>query len=173
MHFLVIAVDGFCGRTDTLGAIGDNRLDEFEIRGAHQLAHRLDPDFGLALDTTVASDTPNINDHEHITRLGKGVAIKIMDGMTICDVRMVDYLKRLATDNDIAWQAEVLPAGGTDTAGIQRSGKHGAIAGAISIPTRYLHQVIETVHKKDVAHAIELLRLAIEQMDDHDWEPED
>ena len=44
----------------------------------------------------------------------------------------------------IKWQTEVLTAGGTDTAGVQRMVAGGSIAGAISIPTRHLHQVIET-----------------------------
>ncbi|MEZ4880729.1 MAG: hypothetical protein R2801_11260, partial [Chitinophagales bacterium] len=66
-------------------------------------------------------------------------------------------------------QLEVLPMGGTDTAGIQRMGKTGAIAGAISIPTRHLHQVIEMAHKDDIAAAIDLLIACCEQIDAYDW----
>ena len=71
-----------------------------------------------------------------------GTAIKIMDAMTIADYRMVDFLKQTADQEKITWQPEILTAGGTDTAGVQRNGKDSAIAGAISIPTRHLHQVI-------------------------------
>jgi endoglucanase len=48
-------------------------------------------------------------------------------------------------------------------------GKQGAIAGAISIPTRHLHQVIEMAHKSDIADSIALLVACLEQLDYHDW----
>ena len=83
---------------------------------------------------------------------------------------MVKYLKKTATDAEIKWQSEVLTDGGTDTAGLQRTGKHGAIAGAVSIPTRHLHQVIEMVHKEDVLNAILLINQFIEKMTTFDWE---
>ena len=41
----------------------------------------------------------------------------------------------------------------------------GSIAGAVSIPTRHIHQVIEMVNKKDVRAAIDLLRVCVENLD--------
>ncbi len=143
--------------------------EEVGVRGAISATHLIDPDFGFGLDVTIAFDVPGAQGHEMITKLGGGAAIKIMDGMTICDYRMVNYLKKTADKNDIPWQPELLPAGGTDTAGVQRYGKKGAIAGAISIPLRHMHQTIEMVHKNDVEHCIELLHLAISQLDQFDW----
>ena len=104
-----------------------------------------------------------------MTRLGGGAAIKIMDGTTICDYRMVKYLKELAARTGIPYQMEVLPAGGTDTAGIQRSGKTGAIAGAISIPLRHIHQVIEMANKSDIRACIDLLKASVQELDQYDW----
>lgn len=143
--------------------------EEVGIRGAISAAHLIDPDFGFGLDVTIAFDVPGAQEHEMVTKLGKGAAIKIIDGMTICDYRIVNYLKQLADKNDIPWQAELLPAGGTDTAGLQRYGKKGAIAGAISIPLRHMHQTIEMAHKSDVQDCINLLGLAISQLDQFDW----
>ena len=48
----------------------------------------------------------------------------------------------------------------------------GSIAGAFSIPTRHIHQVIEMVHKKDVKNCIDLLRYCLEEMNQHKWEHE-
>jgi len=62
-----------------------------------------------------------------------------------------------------------LPAGGTDTAGIQRQGKNGAIAGAISIPLRNMHQTIEMAHKDDIRATINLLKVALKELDQYDW----
>lgn len=143
--------------------------EEVGIRGANVAAHGINPDFGIALDTTIAFDVPGAQAHEKVTELGKGTAIKIMDAMTICDYRMVEFMKQTAQKEEISWQPEILTAGGTDTAGVQRMGKQGAIAGAISIPTRHLHQVIEMSHKKDIFDSISLLKACLEQVDSYDW----
>ncbi|TRX52037.1 M42 family metallopeptidase [Fulvivirga sp. M361] len=143
--------------------------EEVGIRGANVAAHTINPDFGFGLDTTIAYDLPGAQPHEKVTSLGEGTAIKIMDAMTICDYRMVDYMKKIADDNTIKWQPELLVAGGTDTAGIQRMGKNGSISGAVSIPTRHLHQVIEMAHKEDIENSIRLLKMCLEGLDTYDW----
>ncbi|MGD1957335.1 MAG: M42 family metallopeptidase [Fulvivirga sp.] len=143
--------------------------EEVGIRGANVAAHSLNPDFGFGLDTTIAFDLPGAQAHEKVTSLGEGTAIKIMDAMTICDYRMVDYMKKVAGGHEIKWQPEVLTAGGTDTAGVQRMGKNGSISGAISIPTRHLHQVIEMAHKDDIQGSIDLLKVCLDELDSYDW----
>lgn len=143
--------------------------EEVGIRGANVAAHSLNPDFGFGLDTTIAFDLPGAQAHEKVTSLGEGTAIKIMDAMTICDYRMVDYMKKVAGGHEIKWQPEVLTAGGTDTAGVQRMGKNGSISGAISIPTRHLHQVIEMAHKDDIQGSIDLLKACLDELDSYDW----
>jgi endoglucanase len=144
--------------------------EEVGLRGAQVSAHTIDPDYGIALDTTIAFDLPGAAAHEKITELGKGTAVKIMDASAICDYRMVAFMKETATKHNIPFQTEILTAGGTDTAGVQRMGRKGAIAGAISIPTRHLHQVIEMANKKDVDASIQLLRASLEDMDKFDWQ---
>ncbi len=143
--------------------------EEVGLRGATVASSEINPDFGIALDTTIAYDLPGANPQEVVTKLGKGTAIKILDGMTIADYRMVNFLKKTAEDNKIDYQLEILPAGGTDTASLQRSGKGGSIAGAISIPTRHLHQVIEMSHTKDIRDSIDLLKAALMEIDKYDW----
>ena len=143
--------------------------EEVGLRGASVAAHHIEPDFGIGLDTTIAYDVPGAQPHEMITRLGEGTAIKIMDSSTICDSRMVKYMKNCAEKYKIKWQSEVLSAGGTDTAGIQRHGKTGSIAGAISVPTRHIHQVIEMADKSDIEASIQLLKHCLEDMDTFDF----
>lgn len=143
--------------------------EEVGIRGANVAAHSINPDFGFGLDVTIAFDIPDAKGHEKITILGEGTAIKLMDSSIISDYRMVEYLKQTADKHKIKWQPEILIAGGTDTAGIQRMGKHGSIAGAISIPTRHMHSVIEMAHKEDIRRSIDLLRHGIEGLDKYDW----
>lgn len=143
--------------------------EEVGIRGANVAAMRINPDFGFGLDTTIAFDLPGAAAHEMITKLGEGTAIKLMDASTICDYRMVDYMKKTADKHNIKWQPEILTAGGTDTAGIQRMTEGGSIAGAVSIPTRHLHQVIEMAHKEDIKGSIDLLTACVSELDQYDW----
>lgn len=143
--------------------------EEVGIRGALVAGHYLDPDFGICLDTTIAFDVPGNRDFDRITRLGYGTAIKIMDGSVICDYRMVEYMKHMAEKNKIKYQMEILTAGGTDTSGMQKMAKSGSIVGAVSIPTRHIHQVIETCHRQDIQDSIDLLAVCITGLDKFDW----
>ena len=143
--------------------------EEVGIRGAQVATQKIQPDFGFGLDTTIAYDVPGAAEHEKITSLGKGVAIKIMDASTICDTRMVSFMQKQADSNKISWQNEILTAGGTDTANIQRMTPGGSIAGAFSIPTRHIHQVIEMVNKSDVKNCIDLMTICLSKLDQSDW----
>ena len=143
--------------------------EEVGIRGANAATLAVKPDFGFGLDTTIAYDVPGASPQEMVTKLGEGTGIKIMDSSTICDYRMVDYMKKTADKNKIKWQPEILPAGGTDTSGIQRMTPGGSIAGAISIPTRHIHQVIEMADKDDIQASIDLLKACLEDLDKYDW----
>lgn len=143
--------------------------EEVGIRGAQVAAHHIDPHFSFCIDTTIAFDTPGAKPEEQVTKLGEGVAIKIMDSSAICDYRMVKYMKEQANGAKLKWQHELLPAGGTDTAGMQRMAKYGTIAGAVSIPTRHIHSVIEMAHKEDIKGNIDLLKLCVSNLDKYDW----
>ena len=143
--------------------------EEVGLRGANASTLEIQPDFGFGLDTTIAFDTPGAKPEEKCTVLGGGVGIKIMDSSVICDVRMVAFMKSVADEAKIKWQPEILAGGGTDTAGLQRMTPGGSIAGAISIPTRHIHQVIEMSHKQDIALAIKLLVECVCRLDKHDW----
>lgn len=143
--------------------------EEVGIRGASVATLAIQPDFGFGLDITIAYDVPGSKAHEQITRLGEGTAIKIMDSSVISDYRMVDFMKKTADKHKIKWQPEILPAGGTDTAGIQRMTAGGAISGCISIPTRNVHQVIEMADKEDIRGSIDLLKACLTDLDKYDW----
>ena len=143
--------------------------EEVGIRGASVAAQQINPDFGFGIDVTIAFDLPGAQGHEQVTALGKGAAIKIMDSSLICDYRMVDFMKSTANKHEIAWQAEVLTSGGTDTAAIQRRGQNGAIVGAISIPCRHVHQSIEMAHKTDIRGGVDLLKACLSELNQYDW----
>ena len=93
-----------------------------------------------------------------------------MDSSVVTDSRMVRYMEDVANRHNIPNQKEILTAGGTDTAAIQRSAD-GAIVGCVSIPTRHIHSVVEMCHKTDIQASIDLLTRCIEELDqfDYDW----
>lgn len=143
--------------------------EEVGIRGAQAAALNIQPDFGFGLDTTIAYDVPGAKEHEMCTLLGEGTAIKVLDASAICDYRMVEYMKKVAAKHKIKHQLEILTAGGTDTAGIQRMTPGGSISGAVSIPTRHIHQVIEMCSKADIRSSIDLLKHSLQDIDTYNW----
>jgi putative aminopeptidase FrvX len=76
-------------------------------------------------------------------------------------------MKKLATDAGIPYQMEILPRGGTDAGGLQMA-HDGAAVITLSIPTRYVHSVIETAHKADIEATIALLAAFLEKAGDID-----
>jgi len=144
--------------------------EEVGLRGATALGVDLDPDLAIALDVTVANDVPQIGDEaDYVTSLGDGTAIKLKDGSVITNPKVHKRLKAVAEDESIDHQLEVLPAGGTDTAGFQNT--YGAKpVGAISIPNRYMHTPVEAVNGDDVDATIDLLAAFLDSEDgDHDY----
>jgi endoglucanase len=164
---------------EALRALKDPKVDilavstvqeEVGLRGAITAAFGLDPDVGIALDTTLANDFPGQADSDAITRLGDGVAIKIMDASIICHPKLVDHFKRLAVKHRIPHQMEILPRGGTDGGALQRS-RAGTASMTLSVPTRYIHTVNEMASRKDVKAGIDLLAayLADAHRGDYTW----
>lgn len=143
--------------------------EEVGVRGAQAATMAVNPDFAICIDTTIAFDVPGAKSSDMITRLGAGTAIKIMDSSVICDYRMVDFMKQTAAKNDITWQPEILTKGGTDSAAMQKMSAGGAITGAVSIPTRHIHQVIEMANKNDIQLSIDLLVACVSSIDTYDW----
>ncbi len=129
--------------------------EEVGTRGAGPASYGIDPEIGLALDVTPASDVPSTRERNPIA-LGGGPAIKVKDAGVISDPRIVQEMTRLAEKNRIPHQFEVMEMGGTDAAKMQVTGL-GAQAGGIAIPVRHLHSPSEMVDLDDLKNAGKLL----------------
>ncbi len=130
--------------------------EEVGLRGAGPATFGLDPEICIALDTTLACDTPGIPPEHAITQAGGGVGIKVMDGASISDRSLLDQFVLTAEKKKIPYQLELLPAGGTDAGAMQRS-RSGIRTITLSVPTRYIHTVNEMVHRDDLHAARDLL----------------
>jgi len=141
--------------------------EEVGLKGARVAAYSISPDIGLALDTTVASDIPGVDESKHITRIGKGPAIKVMDGRSGAGIIASPIIRRklieVAEKLKIPYQLELLTGGTTDASIIQLT-RDGVPTGAVSIPTRYIHSPIETLSLSDALNAVKLVKGFIESL---------
>lgn len=135
--------------------------EEVGLRGAGPVAFSTNPNIAIAIDTTLCVDTPGVPDDERVTKQGEGVALKIADGASISHRPLVDEFEAVAKKNKIPYQLSLLPRGGTDAAVMQRT-RDGIRAATIAIPTRYIHTVTESIHKKDLQAAIDLVAAWLE-----------
>ena len=136
--------------------------EELGLRGAKAAAWRIEPDLGIAVDLTLTGDSPAESDNARmVTKVGAGPAIKIKDSSLLCNPQVIAHLRAAAKKAHISYQDEVLPAGGTDSAAMQRS-REGVLSGCVSIPGRNIHTPGEIVSIKDVEQAGRLLAAACE-----------
>ncbi len=128
--------------------------EEIGTKGAVAATYDVHPDMGIAVDVTFSADTPKAAPMAVV--LGQGAAIKVMDGGMIAHYGLRQALVETAEAAGIPYQMEVLPGGTTDARSIQLS-REGVPAGAISIPSRYMHSKAEMVDLRDMIACANLL----------------
>ncbi len=160
VYTMIEAFRSFSGSEDDVYAVATVQ-EEVGVRGAKAAAFGLNPDIGIAIDITIAADIPGVEDRNHCVRCGEGTGIKILDSYSISHFGLVEFLRTLSEEQGIKHQMEVLPKGGTDAGGMQLS-RAGIPVATISIPCRYTHTVIESVHASDVQASIDLTRAFLE-----------
>lgn len=134
--------------------------EELGLRGAHTSAFGIDPQVGIAVDVTHATDCPTIEKKEEgDVQLGKGPVIYRGPNM---NPEVVERLLRAAADNQIPYQ---LGAAGratpTDANPIQLN-RAGVAAALVSVPNRYMHSPVEMISLDDIDHAADLLARFVE-----------
>jgi endoglucanase len=114
--------------------------EEIGLRGAQTSAFGIDPQIGIAVDVTHATDCPTIEKkHDGDIALGKGPVIYRGPNM---NPRVVTRLFAAAKEKEIPYQVAANGrATGTDANTIQTS-RGGVAAALISIPNRYMHSPV-------------------------------
>lgn len=129
--------------------------EELGLRGAKTSAYSIDPEVGIAVDVTHASDHPDM-DKKQIGELTLGKGPVVARGANINPV-VFDGLMKTAKTAKISVQVEPSPrATGTDANVIQLT-RSGVAAGLLSIPNRYMHTPVEMISTKDLEDAAKLL----------------
>lgn len=129
--------------------------EEIGLRGAKTSAYDLNPDIGIAVDVTHATDYPTADKKRNgDVKLGGGPVIAV--GPNI-NMKIYDLLVKTAKEHKIPYQIEAAPGGtGTDANAIQLT-RSGVPTGLVSIPNRYMHSPNEMVDLNDVENAVKLL----------------
>ena len=134
--------------------------EEVGLRGSTAAAWSQQPDMGIALDVTTVGDTPKCP--RNACKLGGGAAIKMLDGGMVPTPALRNHMIAMAEKRGIPYQREVLPGGTTDARAMQTA--HAGIpSGCISIPTRYVHSMVETIDLADMKACIDLLVAMLEE----------
>jgi endoglucanase len=129
--------------------------EELGLKGATVASRVVKPDIAVAVDVTSSFDTPVTKEGNSV--LGGGAAIKIMDRSVICDEKLISIMQDICKKSEIAYQSDILAAGGTDAGAIYTSNE-GVRTGGISIPMRYVHGPVGMVDMNDVKACISLLK---------------
>lgn len=138
-------------------------LEEFSIRGSLPTVTATNPDAIISLDITIATDTPTGGDL-HPVALRNGPAIKMMDfhgrgtlGGMFSSPKLRRFIEKVAKDEKLPLQREVIVGVITDPAFQLYLGERGYVIAGISIPHRYSHSSISMCHQVDIEQTAALL----------------
>jgi len=135
--------------------------EEVGLRGATTSAYKVNPDIGIAVDTTIAYDFPKGSKE---TVLGEGVGIMISDSSMVGHKGLRDFVISVAEENDIPYQLTHLKRGGTDGGKIHLT-RSGVPSIALCLPVRYLHSHTSMVHQDDYDSLVKLITLLVKKLD--------
>jgi endoglucanase len=134
--------------------------EEETFGGSYTSSFDVLPDIAVAIDVTFAK-SPGVSDYNTF-ELGKGVALGFGPNIHPAIHRS---FKDLCARLDIPYHLDVMPAhSGTDAYALQMAA-NGVPTMVLSIPLRYMHTPVETVHLKDIQRAGHLLAEFIAHLD--------
>jgi len=136
--------------------------EEVGLRGATTSAYQINPDIGIAVDTTIAHDFPGGSKE---TELGKGVGIMISDSSMVGHKGMRDFTIALAEKHNIPYQLTHLKRGGTDGGKIHLT-RSGVPSIALCVPVRYLHSHTSIMHEDDYNALVDLIEKMVLALDE-------
>lgn len=141
-----------------------NVQEEVGLRGAKTSTFKIQPDIGFAVDVGIAGDTPGITSKESTSKLGNGPQIIIFDASMVGHKGLRDFVIDIAEENNIPYQFDAIPGGGTDAGSIHLTA-NGVPAMAIGIATRYIHSHASILHRDDYENTVKLIVEIIKKLD--------
>ena len=144
--------------------------EEIGLRGARTSAFSIDPQLGIAVDVTHATDCPTIDKNEHgDIRMGAGPVI--VRGPNVNPVVFRSLMDH-ASEKDIPVQVNGLSKAAGNDGNAMQLVRGGMAIGLVTIPNRYMHSPVEVVSITDLEHAAELIAAFCLSLDeDSDFTP--
>ncbi len=136
--------------------------EEIGLRGAEMIAERIQPDVAIVTDVTHDTQTPMINKiQQGDVACGKGPVLTY--GPAVQN-NLLKLVIDAANKEKLPFQrAAASRSTGTDTDAFAYSNK-GVASALISLPLRYMHTTVETVHRDDVENVIRLIHASLKQI---------
>lgn len=138
--------------------------EEVGLRGGQTSVDLADPELGISIEAGVAADYPRMRPTQAQERLGEGPGIFLLDSSMIPNRKLRDFFFRVAEEEGISLQPDVLTGYGEDGAEIQRYDT-GRPAVNMTVPTRYLHTHNGVIQRSDFDGAVELLIQVLRRLD--------
>ena len=129
--------------------------EEIGLRGALMIAERISPDVAIVTDVTHDTNSPMYDKKKSgDIKAGSGPALTF--GPAVQN-NLLDLLIKTADKKKIKYQLMAASRfTGTDTDAFAYSNE-GVASALISLPLKYMHTTVETVHKEDVESCINLI----------------
>ena len=148
-------------------------LEQVGLRGAAMAAHRLRPDYAIAIDGLSAGDTPDSSPTRDISVvMGQGPVVLLAAATgnfrgSIAHPAMKRHLLAAASADGVPVQlATHLTRGSTEAASIHLS-RDGIPTISIGVPRRYSYSPNEVVDLDDLAGAVRALVRFVQDMEQH------
>lgn len=129
--------------------------EEIGLRGAEMISRRLKPDLAICTDVTHDTQSPMYNKKES-GNLKCGLGPVLCYGPAVQN-NVLKMIIDVAQKKKIPFQRQAVSRStGTDTDSFAYSAE-GVASALISLPLKYMHTTVETVHKDDVENVINLI----------------
>jgi putative aminopeptidase FrvX len=134
---------------------GASVQEEVGLRGAQTVAHLVDPDVCIVVDTGIARDVPPDN-FSRPEKLGSGAAILFYDATMIPNLKLRDLVMKVADTKKIPYHLTSMEAGGTDGGRVHVS-RLGVPSLMIGPAVRYIHSHNGILNRTDYDNAVRLV----------------
>ena len=129
--------------------------EEIGLRGAEMISRRIKPDLAICTDVTHDTQSPMYNKKES-GNLKCGLGPVVCYGPAVQN-NVLKMIIDVAQKKKIPFQRQAVSRStGTDTDSFAYSAE-GVASALISLPLKYMHTTVETVHKEDVENVISLI----------------
>lgn len=129
--------------------------EEIGLRGAITSSFSIQPQLGIAVDVTHATDCPTLDKKQHgDVQLGKGPVV--YRGPNVNPV-VHQRLVALAGEKQIPIQIGAIGKPAGNDANVMQISRGGQATGIVAIPNRYMHSPVEMVSLDDLDQAAQLI----------------